>query len=104
MFSAICANNILIDRHRLWSNLQKVEDTNNGPWIIGGDFNEVLFNSENFGGNTPNMGRTNRFMDCLNYCKKIDPGYSSSKYTCSNKRKRGNTILERLDRVVCNYE
>lgn len=77
---------------------------NNGPWIVAGDFNEVLLPSEKFGGFTLHTRRADRFRDCLNYCNLLDLGFTGSKYTWTNKRGGGNTIVERLDSVVANFE
>lgn len=70
----IYPNNNYVDRQWLWSNLENVTDSHKGPWILGGNFNKALFNTEKFGGNNPNKRRSSRFLDCLNYWKMIDLG------------------------------
>lgn len=42
-------------------------------------------------------------LDCFNYRNLIDLGFTGSKYPWTNKRRIGDTILERQDRIVANY-
>ncbi|KAF8089118.1 hypothetical protein N665_0517s0005 [Sinapis alba] len=37
-------------RHILWEKIQRIGSTRNGPWLLVGDFNEILNNSEKEGG------------------------------------------------------
>jgi hypothetical protein len=64
-------------------------------WLVFGDFNEILFNSEKEG------ARLLRFMEafhiCLDECMLMDMDYIGDKFTLRRGR-----IKERLNRSVCN--
>lgn len=72
--------------------------------ILAGDSNEILRISEKFNGRSINFNRSNKFLDCINYCNFLDFGFKGSRYMWPNKRLYGNTILERLDRCLVNYD
>lgn len=99
LFSAIYASTLLSSKTALWDNLMHIANFYKGPWIIGGD---ILYATEKFGGCSLNNNRADMLFNCLNYCQLIDLGFSGSKYTWINKRKRGALILKRLDRIVAN--
>lgn len=53
----------------------EVAANHNLPWIMMGDFNEVLLGSEKFGGRPVNIRRALKFQDCLDACGMIDIGF-----------------------------
>lgn len=63
-------------RHRerclLWNNLSTVANTHNLPWVMAGDFKELLSNYENFGGSPISMSRAISFKECLDVCNMAD--------------------------------
>lgn len=63
-----------------------VSDLHSLPWVIAGDFNEVLMGEDKFGGRTGNISRALRFQDCLDNCRMIDIGFSGTQFTWSNHR------------------
>ncbi|PHU23004.1 hypothetical protein BC332_08111 [Capsicum chinense] len=75
LFLAIYVFNNASDRLMLWDNLKNVVDSMSGPWLIGGDFNEISKASEKFGGLAANWNRVNRFTDCLGYYRMLDLGF-----------------------------
>ncbi|XP_070014337.1 uncharacterized protein [Nicotiana sylvestris] len=97
---SIYANNSVHSRSLLWHNLKCVYDSYKGPWLVGGDFNEVIRQNEKFGGNPINNSRVDAFAKCLNYCNLLHLGFKGSRYTWTNKRRNGNIIIERLDRIL----
>lgn len=72
-------------------------------WIVLSDFNDVLDNSEKFGGLKVSYRRASLFRDCLNDCNLIDLGFKGPRFIWTNKRQSG-LIMERLDRVFINSE
>ncbi|XP_024006491.1 uncharacterized protein LOC112083001 [Eutrema salsugineum] len=42
-------------RHELWERLERISTTRNGPWMLVGDFNEILSNEEKIGGQKLNF-------------------------------------------------
>ncbi|XP_070027616.1 uncharacterized protein [Nicotiana sylvestris] len=91
-------------RDILWNNLLNLHNTVSTSWLIGGDFNEILEAKERFGGLPINNRRTDNFANFINTCKLVDLGFQGSRYTWTNKRRHGYTILERLDRFLANYD
>lgn len=50
LFSVIYASTNMAIRQYLWENIMCVYDNYKGPWIIGGDFNEITQEADKFGG------------------------------------------------------
>lgn len=62
LFTAIYASNVHSDRCILWQNLKCFYDYSyKGPWLVSGDFNEILHATEKFGGNGLCLSRSNTF-------------------------------------------
>ena len=102
LFTAIYASPHLAKRRILWSNIEKVGQLHNLPWLMIGDFNEVLGGEDKFGGNQINLNRALEFKKCLDLCNFVDLGFVGPKYTWTDKRKISDLILERLDRCFAN--
>lgn len=68
-------------------------------WLTIGDVNEIVTQSEKWGGRPINHCRANLFKNTINSCNLIDLGFNGPKFTWINKRKN-NPISERLDRGV----
>lgn len=92
----------LIERKILWSNLTKVAQLHNLPWLVLGDFNEVLCGEDKYGGRQVNINRALEFKECLDLCNLLDLGFSGLKFTWSNLRQVTNLILERIDHCFGN--
>ena len=100
--SLIYASPRLNERRILWSNLTKVAQLHQLPWLLLGDFNEVLSGEDKYGRRSININRALEFKDCLDCCNFLDLGFSGPKYTWSNRRQISNLILERIDRYFAN--
>jgi hypothetical protein len=66
------------------------------PWVMLGDFNEILSNQEKEGGNLRPQRCMQQFRDALVDSELSDMGFMGEKF-----RRRGR-IRERLDRAVAN--
>ncbi|XP_021823964.1 uncharacterized protein LOC110765197 [Prunus avium] len=82
-------------RAMLWDYLNFVASCHQLPWILAGDFNEMLFMEDKLGGANP--CRLKGFNKWFTENDMIDLGYSGPKFTWTNNR-----VFERLDRAVCN--
>ena len=100
--SAIYASPRLAERRLMWSNLIEIAKLHNHPWLMLGDFIEVLSGEEKFGGNPINLNRALEFKECLDNCNFLDLGFAGPKYTWTNKRPVSSLILERIDRCFGN--
>lgn len=75
-------------------------NSGNLPWLIGGDFNEILFDSEKFGGRFRSREAMQAFGDIIQACNLSEIVDKHTKFTWFNKRKGGDVILEKLDRYL----
>ena len=78
---------------RTWNLIKELAGDLGAPWLLAGDFNEILFEAEKKGGNACD----------IDFCGLKDMGFSGYKYTWSNKRGDDN-IEERLDRALATEE
>lgn len=84
-----------------WSLLKRLRGSDDVPWIVGGDFNEVLHHSKKTG------SRPKTDLDILPFrlameCGMMDMGYRGDCFTWINRQEDGATILDWLDRCLCN--
>jgi exonuclease III len=87
-------------RHRTWEALRYLRRQDDLPWICAGDFNEILRQDEQIGGNPRNEGQMQAFRDCLLDCGFTDLGYTGYSFTWNNRRDGEANIQVRLDRGV----
>lgn len=64
-FFAIYASTELHKRLSLWNELYSLSNSASIDWSLAGNFNEVLYSSENLGGNGINRTRAKHFWNCL---------------------------------------
>ena len=83
------------DRSLSSEDIRNLHRKGNHPWVILGDFNEILYTSEKEGGNMRPNGMMREFRECLMDCGLEDLGYIGYPFTWS----RGD-IRERLVRAV----
>lgn len=102
VFPAIYASPRSEERFVLWNSLTKVAELHNKPWIMARDFDESLIDEDKFGGKRINVNRSLAFKDCLDCCSTVDMGFSSPRYTWTNKRDFSNLILEGIDNFFMN--
>lgn len=102
----VYAYNLIEERKELWSDLKAHQDSpliRNKPWIVCGDFNEILEDQEHSGHEhssilAPGMGD---FQEAVSYCSLLDMSYHGPKFTWCNKRE-GDLICKKLDRTLIN--
>ena len=75
------------------------------PWMVIGDFNEVLLASEKVGGAGVDHRRIYRFAKWVQDCQLIDMGSKDPKFTWrGGVRNGGDRVYERLDRCFSNAQ
>ncbi|KAF5452034.1 hypothetical protein F2P56_027074 [Juglans regia] len=73
------------------------------PWLVYGDFNEVLDPNEKWGGwGVRPESQMEHFTSVLNDCELKDLGFARSFYTWCNRREDNDRICGRLDRFLAN--
>ena len=102
LMTAIYASPRLAERRILWENLKTVAHLHNLPWLMLGDFKEVLGGEDKFGGNHVNLNRALEFKNCLDECNMLDLGFAGPKYTYTNRRPISDLISKRIDRCFPN--
>ncbi|XP_030934127.1 uncharacterized protein LOC115959733 [Quercus lobata] len=88
----------------LWNNFASIAPLHELPWLLLGDFNELLSSGDKLGGNPLNLRRVQLFKDCLDTYGMVDLGFHGPRFTWVNKREEGHFIQERLDRGFANAE
>ncbi|KAH9673337.1 reverse transcriptase domain-containing protein [Citrus sinensis] len=108
----ICRNNTFISwvtavyaspnpmlRRQLWKHMDSIAMSIQGPWLIGGDFNSILYASEKQGGATQNSGVCGNFRQWFDGYRIFDLKFKGPRFTWS----RG-LLFKRLDRALCNSD
>lgn len=85
-----------------WALISRLHTQRQGPWFIGGDFNEILNSTEKEGGMDRVQSQMAAFNNVLVDCSLTDIGFSGFSFTWSNNRASPNTVRCRLDRVCAN--
>ena len=70
-----------VERRLLWDNPKLVAGHHSMPWVVAGDFNEVLMGEDKFEGRPVNLGKALLFQECVDTSKMIDIGFSGPRYT-----------------------
>ncbi|KAL1189621.1 hypothetical protein V5N11_030477 [Cardamine amara subsp. amara] len=104
-YTAIYAANTNEEINDLWIellNLQLTLQTDNTPWIIAGDFNEILHPSEH---SSPDVNQFTSpmvdFKSCIDQLEVRDLRFHGTRFSWSNKSP-SNPIAKKLDRALIN--
>ncbi|GLT87033.1 hypothetical protein SLE2022_051370 [Rubroshorea leprosula] len=89
-------------RNILWQELTVMANVIQGPWMIIEDFNDVVDQSEKFGGNEISQTHVRAYLDCMNNCNMVDLGFIGNRFTWVNMCFPNQLIRERLDRAWAN--
>ncbi|KAL4281614.1 hypothetical protein GQ457_03G026570 [Hibiscus cannabinus] len=90
------------NRDESWNLLRQLNDLPELPWLVIGDFNELLFANEKVGGRPRNQRQMINFGRVLSDCSLEDVGYAGPWFTWEKGKFEGTNIRERLDRGVAN--
>ena len=91
------------DRDKTWKLLRILHGTSDLPWMVFGDFNEILFASEKQGGKLKPQACMDNFRSALEHCELEDLGFVGDPFTWRNHSQHAcSYIKERLDRAVAN--
>ncbi|KAL4355473.1 hypothetical protein GQ457_06G012200 [Hibiscus cannabinus] len=83
-----------------WALIDRLRDTSPFPWLLGGDFNEILTFSEKQGGNRKPHHQLTDFRECLLRNDLADCKPSRGWFTWMKSGSRNMPIRERLDRFI----
>lgn len=65
----------------------------NSVWLVAGDFDDILSQSDKVGDSRINHSRSSKFLSCINHCNLIDLGFKDNRYTWSNHRHRRKSLI-----------
>lgn len=105
-FTAIYAANTSQERSDLWTELTQLHSTyalDSRPWLMGGDFNQILHVTEQsvpFDYNNSNA--MYQFRDTLLQLGMFDFRYQGPRFSWSNKQ-QANPLAKKIDRMLMNY-
>lgn len=97
--TAVYASSVNALRSQLWIELGRLSKNIQGPWILSGDFNNILHVEEKQWGSSRRTGVSNRFSNWFHAARMIDLGFKGPRFTWSKGR-----LAKRLDRAICNDE
>ncbi|XP_062100693.1 uncharacterized protein LOC133806616 [Humulus lupulus] len=97
----VYAFNEEIGRNMLWADLKEVATIVRNPWLLLGDFNDILSVEERIG-----SGKTHHcsgaFKECMDYCQMEDVKFSGAFFTWNNKQGPETRVYSKMDRVMGN--
>ncbi|KAL6130625.1 hypothetical protein ACLB2K_069004 [Fragaria x ananassa] len=88
-------NPLASERHLTWDLLRDLYDVSTIPWVVIGDFNEIVQDNEKDGGVPQNLNQMMRFQSALDDTELLDLGFQGAPYTW-----KGGNVRCRLDRAV----
>jgi len=100
--SLVYASPIPSLRYQLWDRLISVRTMVNGPWMLIGDFNEVLLPSESIGGFS--HVRAWKFGEVLSACNLTDLEAKGFKFTWHRHIQGVRHLAKKLDRALVDLE
>jgi hypothetical protein len=83
--------------------LKDIATSNRDPWLLAGDFNDILGANEKKGGAPICLRKCLKFKERIDACQLMDLGAIGSKFTWRGPTYHGGQrIFERLDRALSN--
>lgn len=89
-------------RDQSWELLRRLGSVSNEPWLVCGDFNEILRDNEKKGKNVRPFRMMSAFRDAIDDCDLREVSFEGDLFTWSNKRSGDDLVMERLDRAFVN--
>jgi hypothetical protein len=76
----------LSDRPEFWKLIRRLKPNSADPWLVCGDFNEALFQSEHFSRRRRGEKQMKDFREALDHCNLHDLGFIGTPWTYNNKQ------------------
>jgi hypothetical protein len=84
----------------MWDTIRNLQTQSDLPWLLIGDFNEVLWPEEHLSQHPRAVSQMEAFRETLFDCNLSDLGFSGMPFTYDNRRKGRANVKVRLDRAV----
>ena len=105
LLTAVYASSNFNKRKIFWDYLQNLVAIVSLPWVLLGDFNDMLSDDEKMGGLPVNRHRITTFRNCMDKYGLMDLGFQGPRFTWTTKSPIWqNIIKEQLDRRLGNVE
>lgn len=105
MFTIVYASPQDNRRRCLWESMKNIVGAMNKPWLVTGDFNDIVCASEKKGGGPVSIRKCNLFRDNIDDCSSTDLGANGTKFTWRGPVFHGGKRnFERLDRALINED
>ncbi|XP_074298560.1 uncharacterized protein LOC141629460 [Silene latifolia] len=95
--------NRVVERIPLWQSLESMKHMASGPWVVMGDFNNVLAMNERVG-SVVTASEMKGFQDCVDECGIMDLPLEYAFFTWTNKQKPGSMVFSRINIAMANDE
>ncbi|KAM6577471.1 hypothetical protein CsatB_029308 [Cannabis sativa] len=90
-------------RMECWKLLKRLKPMFQGPWVCGGDFNEIVDKKEKKGGGPKPVYLMRNFRNTISDCHLRELVAEGGGFTWCNGR-AANLVYEKLDRILCNSD
>ncbi|KAL9238855.1 hypothetical protein vseg_013227 [Gypsophila vaccaria] len=100
LITMVYAFNAAVDRLCLWEVLNSFKNYT-GPWLVYGDFNNVLFLNERLGAEVQSS-EIEPFRKCVKECELVDIKSTGVFFTWNKKQAKVKRVFSRIDRVLVN--
>uniref|UniRef100_A0A803PJK4 Reverse transcriptase domain-containing protein n=1 Tax=Cannabis sativa TaxID=3483 RepID=A0A803PJK4_CANSA len=81
-----------------WELLKKLKDSAPLlPWLVMGDFNEIISHDDKLGGAIRNESQIDAFRETVDHCNLTELNFEGERFTWHNNNSRGANVKERLD-------
>nr|XP_016445978.1 PREDICTED: uncharacterized protein LOC107771163 [Nicotiana tabacum] len=100
----VYGHNTIEQRKALWADIHNLAANITTLWLIGGDFNTVLYSQDRLMGNPITYSETQDFASCIQTLQLNELLWKGDYYTWSNKQDETDRIRSRIDRMFGNFE
>ncbi|KAK7282470.1 hypothetical protein RIF29_11279 [Crotalaria pallida] len=92
------------EKRRTWDLVRLLKGNAEVPWVLMGDFNQILGPEDKVGGAGIDFQGVQVAQTCLQECELHEIPFIGNRFTWCNRQKHPNTIEERLDRACANQQ
>lgn len=89
-----------VNKQKSWDLLNSLGETKGMPWMVFGDFNQVLGQVEKNGGNPITYSQVQGFQEAIQTNKLLDLGFAGHDFTWTNGQAGESNIQKRLDKAL----
>ncbi|KZV47116.1 hypothetical protein F511_21072 [Dorcoceras hygrometricum] len=97
VLSSVYGLHTIVHRRPLWENLKSFGQNLDLPWLLIGDFNNVVSPDEKIGGLAVTNHELRDITDCISHLELVDTQHVGCYFTWTN-----NVVCSKLDRVMVN--